>query len=63
MLTLTLFSMMRITEGQSLITGKTVDSVSLQPLESPSVSELDTASKTLTDQYGNFNLIIHIAHL
>lgn len=42
---------------QKTITGKVVDAVSRQPLESAFVSQPgDISAKTLTDQYGNFSL-------
>jgi hypothetical protein len=45
-----------IVNAQTIISGKIVDTLSLQPLESASVSEVGTISKTLTDQYGNFSV-------
>ncbi len=42
--------------SQSIIKGKVVDAISRQPLEGASVENLDnSATKTLTDQYGNFS--------
>jgi outer membrane cobalamin receptor len=42
---------------QKTITGKVVDAISRQPLESAFVSQTgDIAARTLTDQYGNFSL-------
>ena len=45
-----------ITQAQTTIKGKVIDAVSRQPLENVSVGELSNRSKTITDQYGNFNL-------
>ena len=48
-----------IIHAQKIVSGKIVDSASLQPLESASVSALGTTLKTLTDQYGNFSLKVN----
>ena len=57
-LLITIFSSV-IVNAQTIISGKIVDTLSFQPLESASVSEVGTTSKTLTDQYGNFSLKVN----
>src|SRR5882724_3915325 len=50
-------------QSQRVITGKVVDAVSRQPLESASVREsANSLSKTLTDQYGHFSLKMNDAN-
>lgn len=55
---ISLYSIPSISQ-QAIITGKVVDSISFQPLESASITEVGRSSKTLTDIYGNFNLKAH----
>ncbi len=57
-----LFISIQAISQQVTLTGKIVDSASLQPLESASIAEVNGTSKTLTDHYGNFILKVHTDH-
>ncbi len=52
-------SMISLTYAQTIVKGKVVDATSRQPLAYASVTDSkNSGSKTLTDEYGNFNLKI-----
>lgn len=60
LITLSFFSIITVTEAQSLITGKIVDASSRQPLESVNIEEIgNNKSTALTDYYGNFNIRVN----
>lgn len=60
LLTPAFFLWLMMSQAQSIIKGKVVDAKSRQPLEAASVVEFNNLkTKCLTDQYGNFSILVN----